>query len=192
LGVHLPCAPEVVVVDDGSTDGSREILAAYDDAQPAVTVIYHDQNQGKGAAIRTAIDHMTGDWAIIQDADLEYDPGEYPTLLKPAQLGIANAVFGSRFAMGEYRRSLYFWKTFANKTLTLVTDLLTGLNVKTCWAFNRVGAAGRRVSKWMDRKSLSPGQMRVFEWLMSAIRLVEHVPFHCHNSVIAMGAKPSA
>jgi glycosyltransferase involved in cell wall biosynthesis len=115
-------------------------LTAFAAEHPEARVILHEKNQGKGGAIRTAIENMTGDWAIIQDADLEYDPGEYGRLLKPAQLGIADAVFGSRFAMGEYRRALYFWHTFANKALTLVTNLLTGLNLtdmETCYKLIR-------------------------------------------------------
>lgn len=140
MGVSLPCALEPVIVDDGSTDGSREYLQAFAARHPEARVIFHDGNLGKGAAIRTAIKHMTGDWAIIQDADLEYDPGEFATLLKPAQLGVADAVFGSRFAMGEYRRALYFWHTFANKLLTLCTDIFTGLNLtdmETCYKLVR-------------------------------------------------------
>jgi len=140
LEVELPCARELVIVDDGSTDGSREILDRFAKQHAEINVILHSRNQGKGSAIRTAIKHMTGDWAIIQDADLEYDPGEYPKLLKPAMLGIADAVFGSRFAMGEFRRALYFWHTFANKTLTLLTNLFSGLNLtdmETCYKLVR-------------------------------------------------------
>jgi glycosyltransferase involved in cell wall biosynthesis len=140
LAANVPCALELVVVDDGSTDGSREFLTSFAAQHPETRVIFHEHNLGKGGAIRTAIEAMTGDWAIIQDADLEYDPGQYAALLKPAQLGIADAVFGSRFAMGEYRRALYFWHTFANKALTLWTDLLTGLNLtdmETCYKLVR-------------------------------------------------------
>jgi glycosyltransferase involved in cell wall biosynthesis len=140
LEVELPCERELIVVDDGSTDGSREILEAFAGEHPELRIIFHGRNQGKGSAIRTAIKHMTGDWAIIQDADLEYDPGEYAKLLKPAMLGIADAVFGSRFAMGEYRRALYFWHTLANKALTLFTNLFSGLNLtdmETCYKLIR-------------------------------------------------------
>ncbi len=140
LEVELPCARELVIVDDGSTDGSREFLEAFAREHGEVRLVLHSRNQGKGSAIRTAIKHMSGDWAIIQDADLEYDPGEYPKLLKPAMLGIADAVFGSRFAMGEYRRALYFWHTLANKALTLFTNLFSDLNLtdmETCYKLVR-------------------------------------------------------
>ena len=102
--------------------------------------VKHDKNRGKGAAVRTAIERITGDWAIIQDADLEYDPGEYKILLRPAELGLADAVFGSRFVMGEFRRVLYFWHSMANKMLTLLTNLVTGLNLtdmETCYKLIR-------------------------------------------------------
>lgn len=116
-------AEEIVVVDDGSTDGTRALLEQFDGNCPPVRVILHARNQGKGAAVSTAIRHATGDVLIIQDADLEYDPREYPTLLQPIQEGLADVVYGSRF-LGGPRRPAMFWHMVANKLLTLVTNVL--------------------------------------------------------------------
>ncbi len=113
---------EILIVDDGSKDGTRELLAEYDHDE-VVRVIYHEKNQGKGAAVRTGIQNVTGDLVIIQDADLEYDPREYPNLLKPFDEGIADVVYGSRF-LGGARRPILFWNMVANKILTLVTNIL--------------------------------------------------------------------
>jgi len=113
---------EILIVDDGSKDGTREILAEYNH-HDVVRVILHEKNQGKGAAVRTGIQNVTGDLVIIQDADLEYDPREYPNLVRPINEGIADVVYGSRF-LGGARRPILFWNMVANKILTLVTNIL--------------------------------------------------------------------
>jgi glycosyltransferase involved in cell wall biosynthesis len=115
-------ASEIVIVDDGSQDGTREILKAYNQLDN-IKVIFHEHNQGKGAAVRTGIQNTTGDVIIIQDADLEYDPREYFNLLRPIEEGIADVVYGSRF-LGGARRPILFWNMVANKILTLVTNIL--------------------------------------------------------------------
>ena len=131
---------EILVVDDGSTDGTREKLRSFE-GQPGLRVIFHEQNQGKGAALRSGFRAATGDVVIVQDADLEYDPREYPKLLAPIRAGKADVVYGSRFAGGESHRVLYFWHYLANKFLTLFSNMFTNLNLtdmETCYkAFRR-------------------------------------------------------
>lgn len=126
---------EIIAVDDGSQDGSWNILSDLAHWDSRVVAIRHDRNRGKGAAIRTAIARMTGDVAIFQDADLEYDPREYPRLLKPILSGQADAVFGSRFS-GESRRVLFFWHSLVNGLLTLLSNAVNDLNLsdmETCY-----------------------------------------------------------
>ncbi len=115
-------AEEILVVDDGSTDGTRRILQDLD-GQDQIKVFLHDNNQGKGSAIRTGIENAHGDVIIIQDADLEYDPRDYRALLQPIQEGLADVVYGSRF-LGGPRRPVMFWHMVANKSLTFMTNIL--------------------------------------------------------------------
>jgi glycosyltransferase involved in cell wall biosynthesis len=126
---------EIVVVDDCSTDGTREILQA--EIEPLVSrVLYHPINCGKGAALRTGFGATTGDVVIVQDADLEYDPQEYPKLLKPIVDGKADVVFGSRFMGGEAHRVVYYWHMVGNRFLTLCSNMLTNINLtdmETCY-----------------------------------------------------------
>ena len=127
---------ELVMVDDGSQDGSRDLLAELEARYDDVRVILHDVNQGKGAALRTGFASVTGDIVIIQDADLEYDPNEYPKLLEPILDGRADVVYGSRFAGGEGHRVLYFWHMVGNRFLTLLSNMATNLNLtdmETCY-----------------------------------------------------------
>ena len=115
-------ANEILLIDDGSTDGTREILEEFVD-KDHIKVLFHKKNQGKGSAVRTGLDAASGDVILIQDADLEYDPRDYPSLLQPIEEGIADIVYGSRF-LGAPRRTAMFWHMVANKLLTLMTNIL--------------------------------------------------------------------
>src|SRR5262245_360065 len=124
----VEAAVEIIVVDDGSTDGTREQLFRLVDRFPELRVITQERNAGKGAAIRRGIEHVNGDVVIIQDADLEYDPRDYPALLRPIVEGRADIVFGNRFHGGEHR-VLYFRHALANRFLTTVCNVVTDLNL---------------------------------------------------------------
>jgi len=130
---------EIIIVDDYSRDGTRDLLKN-ELASSVDKVVYHDFNQGKGAALRTGIKHATGDLVIIQDADLEYDPQEYPVLMEPVLKGRADVVFGSRFMGGGAHRVVYFWHMIGNKMLTLMSNMFTNLNLtdmETCYKLFR-------------------------------------------------------
>lgn len=126
---------EIIIVDDCSADGTRDLLRA--EIAPLVDkILFHEMNQGKGAALRTGFAAATGDIVLIQDADLEYDPREYPRLLQPILDGKADVVFGSRFAGGDAHRVVYFWHMMGNRFLTLVSNMATNLNLtdmETCY-----------------------------------------------------------
>ena len=137
--LESPLVGELIIVDDGSTDGTRDVLATLDDER--ITVILHDQNQGKGAALRTAFTAATCPFVIVQDADLEYDPAEYPLVIGPLIDGKADVVYGSRFMGGRPHRVLYYWHYVGNKLLTTLSNMATNLNLsdmETCFkAFRR-------------------------------------------------------
>jgi glycosyltransferase involved in cell wall biosynthesis len=121
--MDVSVADEIIIVDDFSTDGTREVLHQIEQDYPLVRLILHEHNQGKGAAVRTGIAAATKDLVLIQDADLEYDPRDIPSLLTPIDEGITDVVYGSRF-LGGSRRATMFWHMVANKLLTLMTNIL--------------------------------------------------------------------
>jgi glycosyltransferase involved in cell wall biosynthesis len=124
----VPINKQIILVDDCSKDGTREILRDLAAEEPDLTVVFHERNQGKGAALRTGFAHATGQLVIVQDADLEYDPGQYLQLIQPIVEGRADVVYGSRF-IGETHRVLYFWHYLANRFLTLLSNIFTNLNL---------------------------------------------------------------
>ncbi len=151
----VPVEKEILVVDDFSTDGTRELLASL--AGPNLRVFLHERNRGKGAAIRTALPHVTGDVVIIQDADLEYDPAEYPRLIAPIAAGEADIVYGSRF-LGQGRGTTGRAHYAANRTLTWLSNLCTGLHLtdmETCYKALRTDLA-QRLSLVSERFEIEP------------------------------------
>jgi len=168
----VPVEKEILVVDDGSTDGTREILRKWD-GQDGVRVVLHDRNRGKGKALATAIAQAKGEILLIQDADLEYDPGDYPAMLKPIESGRADVVYGSRFRGSAENRVQNFWHTIGNRTLTLISNVVTDLNLTdmaTCYKVFH-----RRVVPALDLQSnrfgvdaeitvkVARGRFRIFE-----------------------------
>lgn len=149
---------EIVLVDDCSADGTREILRRDAEGRDGVSVLYHERNRGKGAALRTGIARTTGDIVVIQDADLEYDPAEYPKLFSPILDGRADVVYGSRFAGSDARRVLFFWHYVGNRILSTLSNMFTNLNLsdmETCYkAFRGEIVRGIRIEE--DRFGFEP------------------------------------
>jgi glycosyltransferase involved in cell wall biosynthesis len=133
--VELELSKEIILIDDASDDGTTELIRRHLN-DPAIVKMFHENNQGKGAALRTGFSAVTGDIVLIQDADLEYDPQEYPKLLEPILSGNADVVYGSRFQGGDAHRVIYFWHSVGNRFLTLVSNMLTNINLtdmETCY-----------------------------------------------------------
>ncbi len=149
--LQQPEVEELITVNDASSDGTSEVLHRLASELPKMRVFDHKVNQGKGAALRTGISHATASYVIIQDADLEYNPEEYPVLLKPILDGKADVVFGSRFIGGEAHRVLYFWHSVGNNFLTLLSNMFTNLNLtdmETCYkVFRREIIQGIRIEE---------------------------------------------
>ncbi|MCB9897281.1 MAG: glycosyltransferase family 2 protein [Planctomycetes bacterium] len=145
--LDTPFEKEVILVDDGSTDGTRDVLKEIDaEGKPGVRIFMQDVNQGKGAALRRGFSEVTGDVVLIQDADLEYTPDDYPALLEPIENGLADVVYGSRFLGGGAHRCHLFWHYVVNKGLTLFSNMLTNLNLtdmETCYKVFRREVADR-------------------------------------------------
>jgi glycosyltransferase involved in cell wall biosynthesis len=155
--VQMPLEKEIVVVDDCSTDETPTILEILASRDPTIKVQRHTVNQGKGAAIRTAQAMVTGDFVVIQDADLEYDPQEIPKLLKPLLDGVADAVYGSRFLGGPHR-VLYYWHYVGNRFLTWLTNVLYNVNLtdmETCYKVMRADLF-RKLRLTSDRFGIEP------------------------------------
>jgi glycosyltransferase involved in cell wall biosynthesis len=149
---------EIVIVDDGSTDGTRDILAQLDASQYNARIYYHEKNKGKGAALRTAQEHASGDVILIQDADLEYDPREYAELLRPILEGRADVVYGSRLCGGKVTRAFKIWHLFGNKFLSLITNVLynaTLTDMETCYKVFRADIF-KKVKIRCDRFDFEP------------------------------------
>ena len=178
---------ELIVVDDGSTDATRSLLAECARSGEDIRVVLQDRNRGKGAAIRAGIQHVTGEITIIQDADLEYDPRDYPALLRPILEGRADVVFGNRFHGGEHR-VLYYRHFMANRLLTIICNVLTDLNLSDMEVGYKAfrTAILRRLSLRADRFDIEPEL--VIKSARLAVRIYE-VPISYHGRTYAEGKK---
>jgi len=183
-----PHEKEILVIDDGSTDGTIDILKSIESAHaPHVRLFLQPRNQGKGAAIRVGIDHAIGDVVLVQDADLEYDPQDYGTLVGPIERGLADVVFGSRF-LGVEHRVLYFWHSVGNGVLTLLSNAFTNLNLtdmETCYkAFRREVIQNLVLEN--DRFGFEP---EVTAKLAKTPCVIYEVPISYHGRTYADGKK---
>ena len=158
----VPLEVELICVDDGSRDGSREILAELQSQHSNLRVLLQPKNMGKGAALRRGIQEATGDFVLIQDADLEYDPADYPNLLEPLIQGKADVVYGSRFLGSRPHRVLYFWHSVGNRLLTLLSNCLTNINLSDMETCYKVSAGklsrpfpSKRTASALSRRSRS-------------------------------------
>ena len=188
LASPVDAAIELVCVDDGSRDGSPEILDAMAAADPRIRVFRQPQNMGKGAAIRRAIEEMKGDIGLIQDSDLEYDPADYPALIAPITQGKADAVFGSRFASPPQRKILLYWHSVANRFLTWLTNVLNDINLtdmETCYKAVRADIL-KQTPLHSNRFGIEPElTTKLAQW---NVRLYE-VPVSYHGRTAAEGKK---
>jgi len=183
----VPLDKEIVIVDDGSTDGTRELLAGLAAADGSVQVFLQPANRGKGAALRRGFAEARGAVVLIQDADLEYDPTDYPTLLGPIERGVADVVFGSRFLGGPHR-VLFFWHSVGNWVLTTLSNMLTNVNLTDVWTCYKVFRAEvlRAITLKEDRfgfeaevtAKVARGRWRIYE-----------VPISYHGRTYAEGKK---
>jgi len=191
LDAPIPIDVELICVDDRSTDETPAILAELAEAEPRIRVITQKENAGKGTAIRTAIKHMTGDLAIVQDADLEYDPAEIPLVIAPILQGKADAAFGSRFAASPQRRVLLYWHSVANRFLTWTTNVLNDINItdmETCYKAVRADVL-RQIPLKSERFGIEPElTTRLAQW---GARIYE-VPISYHGRSYAEGKKIGA
>ncbi|MEM1202484.1 MAG: glycosyltransferase family 2 protein [Acidobacteriota bacterium] len=179
---------EIVVVDDGSSDGTRELLRELEkEADPPFRLVEHDQNRGKGAALRTGFDHATGDLVLVQDADLEYDPADYPVLLGPILADQADVVYGSRFLGGPHR-VLFFWHYLGNKALTTMSNMFTDLNLsdmETCYKVFRIEIL-RNMKLTSNRFGIEP---ELTAKVAKARARIYEVPISYHGRTYAEGKK---
>jgi glycosyltransferase involved in cell wall biosynthesis len=186
---------EIILVDDASKDESRKILtrlqeenARVKDSLNQIKAFFHPVNQGKGAALKTALSHVTGDIVIVQDADLEYDPKDYPSLLAPIQAGQADVVYGTRFTGGGAHRVHFFWHSMGNRMLTLLSNMLTNLNLSDMEVGYKVFRA--EVLKGIELKSKRFGfepEITV-KWAKKSCRFYE-VPISYHGRTYEEGKK---
>lgn len=186
LGAPVDLDIELIAVDDGSADDSWHLLQELAAADERIRVFQHPENRGKGAAVRTAIEHMTGEVAIVQDSDLEYDPADFPRLLRPILEGRAEAVFGSRFASSPERRVLMFWHSLGNRFLTLAANAFNDLNLtdmETCYKVVRADVL-RSLRLQSNRFGIEP---ELTTRLAQAGARIYEVPISYHGRTYAEG-----